>query len=436
MKTSPITYRKFCLIVNKIKTFESCQFHSSITADAKQQYCRLFRPNSSFWSHWRPFTTPPPQIDYEEIAKPVISTLRNDRADDLAGSSINDKSHTNQCVQHIPVMVNEVLNALQPQDGQLIVDMTFGAGGHAREILNVAPNIRYIASDRDPLAINLAQKMAGEYREGTISPILSRFSNIASHLHQLGIKPGMVDAFLFDFGVSSMQFDTSNRGFSLIRDGPLDMRMDGGSDPNQITAADVVNTLDASDLEHILKKYGEERKSRDIAHAIVEARYAFGKFTRTRQLADVIQNVFNCDAFGHDKLSRHAHVATKTFQALRIFVNDELNEIHNGIQLARHYLRTNGRCVVISFHSLEDRIVKRHFHDLDMDEAANLSIHDHFRNSSLSFNIDDVKSEFLTKPWLPLSRKVLEPTEEECLKNPRGRSAKLRAAIKVESDGL
>lgn len=396
----------------------------------------MLQRNSSFLFHWRLFTTPPPQIDYEEISKPLSSTRKHDRQfddpDDFADPVTNDKNITNKCVHHIPVMVKEVLDALQPQDGQLIVDMTFGAGGHAKEILKVAPNIRYIASDRDPLAFNFAQKMAGEYREGQITAILSRFSNVASHFHQLGIKPGVVDAFLFDLGVSSMQFDTSNRGFSINKDGPLDMRMDGGSDINQITAADVVNTLDASGLEHILKKYGEEKKSRAIAHAIVEARYAFGKFTRTRQLADVIQNVFNCDAFRHDKLYRHAHVATKTFQALRIFVNDELNEINNGLELARHYLKTNGRCAVISFHSLEDRIVKRHFHDLDMDKAGNLTIHDHFRNSNLSFNIQEVKSEYLSKTWLPLSRKVLEPTEEECLKNPRGRSAKLRTAIKVE----
>lgn len=132
-----------------------------------------------------------------------------------------------------------------------------------------------------------------------------------------------------------------------------------------------------------------------------------------------------------DKLSHHAHVATKSFQALRIFVNNELNEINNGLEVARHYLKPQGRCVVISFHSLEDRIVKRHFLDIDINTDPNLSIHDHFRNANMSFDIKTIQEDFMVKVWQPLSRKITEPSSDECLRNPRSRSAKLRAALKV-----
>ncbi|XP_012941577.1 12S rRNA N4-methylcytidine (m4C) methyltransferase [Aplysia californica] len=329
-------------------------------------------------------------------------------------------------------MVNEVLQALQPSDGQVIVDMTFGAGGHAKEILSSSSSIKYIGSDRDPLARRLANRLAAQHRASgnELIPVLGRFSELPTHLSHLGITPGSVDGFLFDLGASSMQFDHAVRGFSISKDGPLDMRMDGHRFPESPTAADVVNTLDPSDLAHILKKYGEESRAREIAHALVEARYAFGNFTRTEQLARVVKSVFNSKAFRHDKLYRQAHVATKTFQALRIFVNNELNELHNGLEVARHFLKPGGRCVVISFHSLEDRIVKRHFHGIDVDQAANLTIHDHFRNANVSFDVDTIKQDYMSRPWRPLSRKVTEPLDEECYRNPRARSAKLRAAVK------
>ncbi|XP_059156468.1 probable methyltransferase-like protein 15 homolog isoform X2 [Physella acuta] len=328
---------------------------------------------------------------------------------------------------HIPVLVKEVLSVLEPKDNQVIVDMTFGAGGHARRLLELAPNARYFACDRDPLGYENAVKLSNEYRQ--VVPVMCKFSDVASHLQKAGIKPGMVDSFLFDLGVSSMQLDIADRGFSLSRDGPLDMRM-GGHTEDEVTAADVVNTLDCKELSEVLKKYGEERKCREIAHAIVEARFAGGKLTRTTQLAQVVQNVFHSGVQRLDKLARPAHVATKTFQALRIFVNDELNQLHNGLELAGHFLRVGGHCAVISFHSLEDRIVKRHFHDVDLDERGNRSIHDHFRNAELSLDMGLVQQECLSKPWQPISRKVLEASDSECQRNPRARSAKLRAAIK------
>uniref|UniRef100_A0A0B7AGA6 Methyltransferase-like protein 15 n=1 Tax=Arion vulgaris TaxID=1028688 RepID=A0A0B7AGA6_9EUPU len=296
-----------------------------------------------------------------------LDTVSSSEEQENVSSQYYEKSSCGKHkAKHVPVMVNEVLQILQPKNGQIIVDMTFGAGGHAKEILKAAPDVRYFASDRDPLANSIAIELASEHSQSQITPILSRFSEIPIHLHQHGIEPGSVDSFLFDLGASSMQFDMSERGFSLSRDGPLDMRMDGDS-----------------------------------------------------------------GAFRQDKLSHHAHVATKCFQALRIFVNNELNEIHNGLEIARHYLKPQGCCVVISFHSLEDRIVKRHFLDIDIDETSNMSIHDHFRNAEVSFDVKTIQEEFMAKVWQPLSRKVMESSEEECYKNPRARSAKLRAALKL-----
>lgn len=334
--------------------------------------------------------------------------------------------------RHIPVMCEEVVESLMPTEGQVIVDMTFGAGGHAKEILSRTPSIKYIASDRDPYAHGLATELASHHNlnGGQLIPVLSRFSELPDHFESLGIAPGSVDAFLLDLGASSMQFDQAARGFALSKDGPLDMRMDGQRFPNNPTAADVVNHLDCQDLTHIIKKYGEESRAQHIANAIIEARYAFGNFTRTQQLAEVIKNVFDSLSFRHDKLYRQSHMATKTFQALRIFVNNELNEIHNGLEIARHYLKLGGRCVVLTFHSLEDRIVKRHFHCIDVDEKPNMTIHDHFRNPNVSNSVDFIEEEYMRRSWRPLSRKIQGPSDVECYRNPRARSAKLRAAVK------
>ncbi|XP_025085043.1 probable methyltransferase-like protein 15 homolog [Pomacea canaliculata] len=331
---------------------------------------------------------------------------------------------------HIPVMANEVLEILNPRNGQTIIDMTYGAGGHSNKILDHAADLKLVAVDRDPVAHKMSCLMAQERKgQSTVIPVLARFSELANHLAENSIEKGSVDNILFDLGASSMQFDVSERGFSLSQDGPLDMRMDGARFQDQPTAADVINTLDADELHLVLRRYGEERLSRSIAQAIVDARYAFGSISRTRQLADIVDMVFEGN-YKQDKLQRHAHPATRTFQALRIFVNNELNELHNGLELASHYLRPGGCCVVISFHSLEDRVVKRHFHGIEMDNMINMSIGQHYRNSIITQSKNKI-DQLLAKKWRPLSKKVLAPTEEEVKANPRARSAKLRAAIKV-----
>ncbi|KAM7406043.1 hypothetical protein PAMP_000447 [Pampus punctatissimus] len=312
--------------------------------------------------------------------------------------------------------------------GQVVLDMTFGGGGHTKAILNMVPEVTVLALDRDPTAISLAQQLAKEH-SGRVKPLLGRFSELEALLSNMNIKPSSIDAVLLDAGCSSMQMDQAERGFALSKDGPLDMRMDGERYPDMPCAADVVNTLDQQALASILTAYGEERNARKIASAIVEARRV-NPITRTQQLASVVAGSFPAAVVyaRKDRLHRSAHVATKTFQALRIFVNDELNELHAGLRVAQTALKPGGRLCVITFHSLEDRLVKRF---LQGDDLSNL---DHYHFSPRK---QDNRKEKLAKKkdggsvyWVPLQRKVIMPEKEDVEKNPRGRSAKLRAVLR------
>uniref|UniRef100_A0A8C5QA09 12S rRNA N(4)-cytidine methyltransferase METTL15 n=1 Tax=Leptobrachium leishanense TaxID=445787 RepID=A0A8C5QA09_9ANUR len=332
---------------------------------------------------------------------------------------------------HLPVMLNEVIDALQPQRGQKILDMTFGAGGHSTSILNMASNIKILALDRDPKAYEIAQQLSSS-NEHRIQPFLGRFSECEDLLLSAGVEPGTLDGALLDAGCSSMQFDTPERGFSISKDGPLDMRMDSNRYPDMPTAADVVNALDQQALASILKTYGEERHARKIASAIVQARNIY-PITRTQQLASIVAGT--CLYSRTDLLQRPAHVATKTFQALRIFVNDELNELYSGLKMAHKFLKTGGRLVVISFHSLEDRIVKRFLHGIDMSEKPNQGIRHKIWQGKPTNHTDMEDDETLNtqsnSEWAVIQKKVLKPQCQDILENPRGRSAKLRAAVKL-----
>ncbi|XP_077316982.1 12S rRNA N(4)-cytidine methyltransferase METTL15 isoform X3 [Lithobates pipiens] len=332
---------------------------------------------------------------------------------------------------HLPVMVNEVISCLCPKEGQTILDMTFGAGGHTTSILKQASNIKVLALDRDPTAYSIAQRLS--YCDGyNIQPLLGRFSECENLLLSEGVQPGTLDGVLIDAGCSSMQFDTAERGFSLSKDGPLDMRMDGDRYPDMPNAADVVNALDQQALASILKTYGEEKHAKKIASAIVQARSIY-PITRTQQLASIVAGVSLYSR--NDLLQRPAHTATKTFQALRIFVNNELNELYSGLQTAQKFLKSGGRLVVISFHSLEDRIVKRFLHGIRMDEKPNMSARQWIRQGQRKITEIDEDEEFPNprpnSTWNVLQRKVILPNDQDVIENPRGRSAKLRAAIKL-----
>ncbi|NWH81568.1 MET15 protein, partial [Piaya cayana] len=335
---------------------------------------------------------------------------------------------------HIPVMAEEVVNCLSPQTGQRFLDMTFGAGGHTTALLEKASDITIYALDRDPTAYKIAQKLSESYPK-QIQPLLGQFSQSEALLLASGVEPGTLDGVILDAGCSSMQFDTPERGFSLQKDGPLDMRMDSDRYPDMPTAADVVNALDQQALASILRTYGEERHAKKIASAIVQARSIY-PITRTQQLASIVAGAFPASALyaRKDLLQRPTHVATKTFQGLRIFVNDELHELLMGLKTAEKFLKPGGRLVALSFHSLEDRIVKRFLHGIDMTEKHNLSARQKIRQGLKNSSKEDTEEFPCGKSnpkWIFINKKVLTPEAKDIETNPRGRSAKLRAAIKL-----
>jgi 16S rRNA (cytosine1402-N4)-methyltransferase len=278
-------------------------------------------------------------------------------------------------LQHLPVMPCEVLSALEPTPGKIFVDGTLGGAGHTRLLLLAGAQV--IGIDQDPYALEQATRecLDGlEVRQGN-------FRQMASLVQQ------PVDGVLLDLGVSSFQLDDTKRGFSFHDDAPLDMRMsqDGES------AADVVNHLEMEELARIIYEYGEERHSRRIARAIVEEREK-APFDSTVQLANTIKRAYP------GQHARGIHPARRTFQALRIYVNDELGALEDGLTAAQQILKDGGRLAVISFHSLEDRIVKH----------------------------------FTRKAMQPIYKKPIEASPDEIAKNPRSRSAKLRVAVKAK----
>ncbi|XP_074130302.1 12S rRNA N(4)-cytidine methyltransferase METTL15 [Sminthopsis crassicaudata] len=333
---------------------------------------------------------------------------------------------------HIPVMVNEVIDCLAPQPGQNILDMTFGSGGHSRAILQKEVDVTLYALDRDPTAYAIAQQLSELYPK-QIRALLGQFSQAEAMLIKAGVQPGTVDGVLLDLGCSSMQLDTPERGFSLRKDGPLDMRMDGGRYPDMPTAADVVNALDQQALALILRTYGEEKSAKKIASAIVQARRIY-PITRTQQLASIVAGAFPSGALyaRKDLLQRSTHIATKTFQALRIFVNNELNELYAGLKTAQKFLRPGGRLVTLSFHSLEDRVVKRFLHGVDVAEKPGPRRRPKGPPASaLGPDDGELFGSPSPKEWEMIHKKVVTPEDSEVLANPRGRSAKLRAAIRL-----
>ncbi|KAM4846485.1 12S rRNA N(4)-cytidine methyltransferase METTL15 isoform 2-T2 [Thomomys bottae] len=325
---------------------------------------------------------------------------------------------------HIPVMVNEVIHCLAPQKGQIFLDMTFGSGGHTRAILQKESDVILYALDRDPTAYSIAEQLSRLYPK-QIRAMLGQFSQAEGLLMKAGVQPETFDGVLLDLGCSSMQLDTPERGFSFRKDGPLDMRMDDGRYPDMPTAADVVNALDQQALASILRTYGEEKHARKIASAIIQARSIY-PITRTQQLASIVA----------DLLQRSTHIATKTFQALRIFVNNELNELYTGLKTAQKFLKPGGRLVALSFHSLEDRIVKRFLLGISLTERFNLSVRQKVKQT-LQLRSDQENEEEISARtplmWELIHKKILTPEAQEIQDNPRGRSAKLRAAKKLRN---
>jgi 16S rRNA (cytosine1402-N4)-methyltransferase len=308
-------------------------------------------------------------------------------------------------LSHIPVLREEAVAWLAPRDGGAYLDGTFGGGGYARAILEQA-DCRLWAIDRDPAAIARGAALAKEF-PGRLHVVEGRISEILSLLTAAGVE--RLDGAVFDLGLSSYQIDDSARGFSFRKDqdGPLDMRMGGTG----ITAAALVNSVSEAELADILYEFGEEKASRKIAQAIV-ARRAQQKFATTSDLAAVIRSVVRPDRSGIDP-------ATRAFQALRIAVNDELADIAAALAQAASLLSPGGRLVVVSFHSLEDRIVKRFF-GAAAGKAAGTSRHDPaglLPSAAPAFKL--------------LTPKPVIPGADEIARNPRARSAKLRAMERI-----
>ena len=303
---------------------------------------------------------------------------------------------------HQPVLLNEVLEALAPRPRGIYVDGTFGGGGYTQAILESAQCSVY-AIDRDPRAIEAGAALIAAF-PNRLTLIEGLFSNMGELLAAEGISE--VDGIVLDIGVSSMQIDDAERGFSFQKDGPLDMRM-GRSGPS---AADVVNSLEESELKSVIAVFGEERRAYAIARAIAKRRRE-QPFTRTSELAQLIQSVLGRRPY------EAIHPATRTFQALRIFVNRELEELVQGLGTAEKLLKPGGRVAIITFHSLEDRIVKRFLIERSGKEARP-SRHQPAAQAALpSFEL--------------MGPQPVTPSEEEVSRNPRARSAKLRAAVRT-----
>lgn len=307
---------------------------------------------------------------------------------------------------HVPVMLDEVLKVLDPSDGGIYVDATFGAGGYSRALLDAA-DCRVWAIDRDPQAIDRGDAMSRDF-QGRLTVIRGRFGDMSSLLGARDIRA--VDGIAFDLGISSLQLDDPARGFSFRFDAPLTMRMEG-SGPGVRDAGDVVNTYPEGELADIIYRYGEERASRRIARAIVADRVK-QPIQRTGQLADIVRRVVGRARDGLDP-------ATRTFMALRIYVNDELGELDRGLVAAEDLLAPGGRLAVVSFHSLEDRSVKSFLRRRSGSVAAG-SRHRPPRSN------DDPPPTFEL-----VYRRPLAPSSAEAAANPRARSAKLRAATRT-----
>ncbi len=329
-----------------------------------------------------------------------MAVMGEDRCMDLNPQS----AIRNPRLEHVTVLLSEAVDLLAPRSGGVYLDGTLGGGGHAREILlRSSPDGVVVGLDQDADAVERCRESMAEFGSRAIIR-QANFRNLRAVLSGLGIPA--VDGVLLDVGVSWFHLRDAERGFSFLTDGPLDMRMDAAG---TVTAAELVNTLPRQELAHILREYGEEHRANAIAKAIERAR-SQGEITRTGQLAEIVSRVFP------PYPPRRVHPATLTFQALRIAVNDELGALREGLEGALAVLKPGGRCAVISFHSLEDRIVKQFFveHAKGCVCPPKLPVCNCGRTPELAV----------------LTKKPVMASEEEVAANPASRSAKLRAAEK------
>jgi 16S rRNA (cytosine1402-N4)-methyltransferase len=305
---------------------------------------------------------------------------------------------------HRPVLIDEVIEALAPGPGRLIVDGTFGAGGYSRALLERGASV--VAFDRDPTVVRFADALAADFPD-RFRLVQRRFSEMEEGLAGIGVSA--CHGIALDIGVSSMQLDEAERGFSFMRDGPLDMRM-GREGPS---AADLVNTAPEAELAHIFWVYGEEKASRRIASVLVRRR-AEQPFERTLDLAETVEKALG------GRRGAPVHPATRVFQALRIAVNEELSELEGGLKAAERLLEPGGRLAVVTFHSLEDRLVKTFLTErAGLKPSGSRHLPPGAKGPEPTFDL--------------LFKGAREPSELEVAENPRARSAKLRAALRTDA---
>ncbi|GLP97507.1 16S rRNA (cytosine(1402)-N(4))-methyltransferase RsmH [Paraferrimonas sedimenticola] len=308
---------------------------------------------------------------------------------------------------HITVLLHEAVDGLDIKPDGIYIDGTFGRGGHSREVLSrLGDKGRLIAIDRDPRAIEAAKAFADDPR---FQIVHGGFGQLARYIDELELT-GQIDGVLLDLGVSSPQLDDAERGFSFMNDGPLDMRMD---DSQGETAADWLNRAEAEDIAWVLKTYGEERFAKKIARAIVQDRVE-EPFTRTKQLADLIGRLIRSK-------ERNKHPATRSFQGIRIYINSELEQIDQALEGALRVLKPGGRLSVISFHSLEDRMVKRF-------------IRRHSQGDPIPDGLPVTEDQINRSKRLRPEGKAIKPSEAEVAANTRARSSVLRVATRLEGE--
>jgi 16S rRNA (cytosine1402-N4)-methyltransferase len=305
--------------------------------------------------------------------------------------------------EHVPVLKDEVLERLNIRPAGIYLDGTFGRGGHSRALLaQLDPDSRLVVVDRDPLALLAASELAEQ--DARVTAVRGNFGDIDDYAQALGVL-GKIDGIVLDLGVSSPQLDDAERGFSFMRDGPLDMRMDPAVG---MSAEEWLNSATESEMAQVITRYGEERSARRIARAISNAREQ-QRISRTRQLADLIETLL-------PRRGKGKHPATKTFQAIRIHINNELGELQSFLEKSLTALRVDGRLCIISFHSLEDRMVKRFMRDQSRVDPA---------LSRLPVVPDSAQ------PFMRLAGGAIRPALAEIERNPRARSAVLRVAERI-----
>lgn len=306
---------------------------------------------------------------------------------------------------HLSVLLKETVEGLNIDPNGIYIDGTFGRGGHSRHVLShLGPNGRLIAIDRDPQAIEAAKAFADDPR---FQIVHGGFGQMADYIEDLGLV-GKINGVLLDLGVSSPQLDDADRGFSFLRDGPLDMRMDNSQGE---TAAQWIARAEIEDMAWVFKTYGEEKNSRHIARCIAADREKT-PFLRTKDLADLIARITK-------NKERNKHPATRVFQAIRIYINSELEQIDQALEGALTVLAPQGRLSVISFHSLEDRMVKRF-------------IRRHSQGESVPHGLPIMEAELNKSRKLKAASKALKPSDAELEQNPRARSSVLRVAERLD----